>query len=543
MQARFAAAGGAVSGAAGAGAGAAIIQTRFIGDGTLVTRNSTLTLAGDSSIGHVRIEGSALTLAGATALGGRAAVVTADAGSSIHIDVDGAQLGAMTLNGATLEVLRASGTAFAPRTTTLTSLAGEGGVLVLNADFGKDGVTHDQIVITDQSSGRHAIRLNHTGEFFDEKGGIWLIDTGPGAAGATFTLEGGTVDIGVSTYGPQQGDGSEAYPDPGRFYLAPAGLSNAADAILNTVAMIGADWHYSLDALYLRMGDLHAETGKGGGGQGGGQGNVWARARGYRLNASNKLSRLSFHQYNFGLSVGADRAFRGDARTSVFGAMIDMGKIDRAFANHGTGETSSLAVGVYAAWLPDTGWYADAILKADLHKNKFESRAGQSTTVTGDYDNQALGGSVEFGRRVNYGDGVWAEFGAQAALAWIRGETYDTRSATTAPIHVKVDGATATQYRLQMRFGRQLGNGKWNPYFKIAGACSNAAGGSVHAHTDGNPDQPPLKADYEGWRAETGAGFSYLVSERSMLYFDYEYAKAQSYSRPWSLNVGYRAAW
>ncbi|MDR2674852.1 MAG: autotransporter outer membrane beta-barrel domain-containing protein, partial [Opitutaceae bacterium] len=525
-------------GGGGGGGGGGVMQTRFTGEGTLVTRNSTLTLAGDSSIGHVRIEGSVLTLAGANALGGPAAAVTAGAGSAIHIDVDGARLGAMTLNGATLSLLRASGTAFAPRTATLASLAGEGGTFVLNADFGKDGVTHDRLVITGQSSGGHVIRLNHTGEFFDEKGGIWLIDAGPGAGGATFTLEGGTTDIGVSAYGFQQGDGSEAYPARGRFYLAPAGLSNAADAILNTVAMIGADWHYGLDALYLRMGDTR-DT-RAGNDKAGGRGNVWARARGYRLNASNKLSGRSFHQYNSGLTAGADRAFRGDACASVFGAMVDMGKIDRAFANRGTGGTTSLSVGLYAAWLLDAGWHADVILKADLYKNKFDARAFDGQSTTGDYDSQAQGGSVEIGRRFHYGDGAWAEFGAQAAIARMHGESYDTLSAAANPIHVihvKVDGATATQYRLQMRFGRQLGNGKWNPYFKIAGACGNAAGGTVHAN------DRALKADYEGWRAETGAGFSYLASEKSMLYFDYEYAKARSYSRPWSLNLGCRRAW
>jgi outer membrane autotransporter protein len=529
------------TGTVSAGAGLAVeyrgiaggaTQTRFAGDGTLVIRNSAFTLAGDSGIAHAQIEGSTLTLASVTALGGPAAAVTADAGSALHVAVDNAQLGALTLNGATLSLLRAPGSSFSPKTATLAGLAGSGGVIELNADFAENVVTADRLVINGPSSGEHTIRLNHTGDFFDDASGIWLVDAGSNGGTATFGIEGGAVDVGVSSYGFQQGDGSQPYPDAGRWYLAPTGLSNATDAILDTVAMIGADWYYNLDAFYLRMGDIRADAG-GGAGRGG----VWARAHGYQLNATNKLSGRAFDQRSFGVTAGIDKAFHGKSGSTVIGLMLDTGGIDRDFDNGGNGRTSNLTAGLYALWLSKSGWYADAVLKADFYKNKFDARAFDGRSTTGDYDSRAQGGSLELGKRFQYGDGAWSEFGAQAALASLPGETYETVSASANPIRVKVDGATAAQYRLQMRFGRRLGDGKWNPYFKIAGAYSEASGGVVHAN------DRSFKADYEGWRAETGAGLSYLVGKRSLLWLDYEYAKAASYSRPWSLSLGYRLAW
>jgi hypothetical protein len=35
----------------------------------------------------------------------------------------------------------------------------------------------------------------------------------------------------------------------------------------------------------------------------------------------------------------------------------------------------------------------------------------------------------------------------------------------------------------------------------------------------------------------------YFITPRNQLYLDYEYAKALSYSRPWSVGAGYRLAW
>ena len=49
--------------------------------------------------------------------------------------------------------------------------------------------------------------------------------------------------------------------------------------------------------------------------------------------------------------------------------------------------------------------------------------------------------------------------------------------------------------------------------------------------------------EFDGARLEAGIGLSYILNERSQLYLDYEYSKADTYKRPWSASLGFRYLW
>jgi outer membrane autotransporter protein len=365
--------------------------------------------------------------------------------------------------------------------------------------------------------------------------------------------------------------------DGGHWYLARSGLSATADAILNTAAMLGRDWHYSLDALHLRLGDVRdtlapppsrpsapsapspsstpshsshrtstsaapaapASTAAGG---------IWARARAYRLNADATLTGRAFDEYAYGLTTGADRAFRlGDhSATALLGAFLDLGRIDRDFAGPGaTGHTNNLSAGLYATWLHDAGWHADLVLKADRYKHRFDTLTADARPIHGAYSSNAQGLSLELGRRLQRhpataanpaAAGWWVEPAAQAALAWLHGASYRTAPGNQT-LDVRLDTARAAQYRAQVRFGRALANSRWTPYGKFGVVKTDTTGGAIHAAGE------RFAPDYDGWREEFGLGASYRVSETSQLYFDYEYARAPAYERPWSLHLGYRQLW
>jgi len=227
----------------------------------------------------------------------------------------------------------------------------------------------------------------------------------------------------------------------------------------------------------------------------------------------------------------------------LVGAMLDAGGITRDFDANGTGSATGFSVGLYATYLHRAGWYADLVAKADFYKNKFTALADQgATTARGTYNTAAYGLSLELGRMFVRRDGTmagwWVEPNLQVANVWLKGTTYDTTPAAQQ-INVKLDNGTAQQYRAQVRFGKQIANGRWYPYAKFAAVKVESQNAIVHA------DDYDLRAQsiYDGIRAEFGLGTTYLINAKSQLYLDYEYARAALYERPWTLNLGYRRVW
>ncbi|MDF9827863.1 outer membrane autotransporter protein, partial [Ereboglobus sp. PH5-10] len=78
---------------------------------------------------------------------------------------------------------------------------------------------------------------------------------------------------------------------------------------------------------------------------------------------------------------------------------------------------------------------------------------------------------------------------------------------------------------------------RWAPYGKFAAVSVESSDGEITAHGR------TFEANYDGKRVEFGLGTSYRIDAISQVYIDYEYAKAQFYERPWSLNLGYRRLW
>ncbi|OAM91745.1 autotransporter-associated beta strand repeat-containing protein [Termitidicoccus mucosus] len=516
------------------------------GSGTLHLANSGSFFIGhDNGISSSVLENAAVYLSATHALGSDTAGVRADSRSAIYFDLDKARLGHVTLDGARLGFTH-SGSAF--KTGTVETLAGSG-TLAFNVDFSNvsglkaAGEAANHLTVTGSSAGAFTVSVNTLdGEHGGDETAIPLITDQTGAA--VYQLEGEKITLGLSEFKFANGAASESTLtlDPRTWYLYDSGLSQAADAIIDTASLLAKDWHYSLDALYLRMGDVRAELLAASDNRDSETenreltGNVWVRSRGYRLNADNVLTGRGVEQYAYGATAGGDKAFETESGVNLLGAFIDMGRITRDFGQDSDGETGSVSVGLYATMLKNNGWYADLVLKADRYKHSFEVSTVNGRPVRGRYNSEALGASLELGRRLERADGWWLEPSVQAAVARLGGASYRTTPANAA-IDVKVDDATAAQYRGQVRFGRQLKDTRWAPYGKFAVVKAYTDGGTIRAH---NRD---LSVDFDGWRMEFGAGASYRISDLSQLYLDYEYGRAAHYERPWAFNLGYRRLW
>ncbi|OAM88674.1 hypothetical protein AW736_15670 [Termitidicoccus mucosus] len=393
----------------------------------------------------------------------------------------------------------------------------------------------DRIVVTGTATGTHTLLLTALGGAPANPSTLSMGIVAIGAGDATFTAN--AIDAGMHSYALFQGDPDDPLAsDPLTWYLGRSAQSRAADAILLTAGVLSIDWHYSLDSLRLRMGELRSGgiPAVGRGGDTTPTGNVWVRTGAYHLSAGKDAAGAAFDQDTFGVTAGLDRAFGMDAGDFFAGGFIAMGQSSRDHDNHGESTTGSVGAGVYATWLHASGWYADLVARIDRYDNRLDARSDDGQLTRADYSNLLYGFSVEAGRRLRKRH-VWLEPSVQAAVAYIDGEDYTAASSSLQTIDVSIRKATAFQYRLQLRGGVDLG--AWRPYAKFGTVRSNTDGGEVYA--GGGIYAPAL----DGWRFETGLGASYLIDPSSQVYFDYEYNKAGGYERPWALNLGYRRNW
>jgi autotransporter-associated beta strand protein len=520
------------------------------GTGTLAIANSgSFAIAHDNTIANTVLTAATVYLSATHALGSDTASVRADNRSAIYFDLDQARLGQVTLEGAKLGFTHSGAGLF--KTGTVASLAGSG-TLAFNVDFTdlsglkNPGEVANHLAVTGNSAGAFTVNVNALGgEPGSDETAIPLITDLAGAA--LYRLEGEKITLGLSEFEFANGAAADStLPlNPGTWYLYSTGLSQAADAIIDTAALLAKDWHYSLDALYLRMGDVRAELFAASNNRNSEignrklTGNVWVRSRGYRLNADNVLTGRGVEQYAYGATAGGDNAFETESGVNLLGAFIDMGRITRDFGRNSDGETGSASVGLYGTMLKTNGWHADLVLKADRYKHNFEVSTVNGRPVRGRYNSEAYGVSLEVGRRLERADGWWVEPMAQAAVARLTGASYRTTPANVA-IAVKVDDATAAQYRGLVRFGRQFRDTRWTPYGKFGVVRTDTDGGEITAH---ERRFDPAALGLDGWRVEFGFGTGYRINDLSQLYLDYEYARAAYYERPWALNLGYRRLW
>ncbi|OAM91358.1 hypothetical protein AW736_03455 [Termitidicoccus mucosus] len=382
------------------------------------------------------------------------------------------------------------------KTLTVASLSGTGAYAM---DVNLATKETDRLVITGSATGSHTLQLTPIGGAPVNGDSFSLELVSIGSGDATFTAA--PVDYGMDSYALQQGTADDPLtPSIQNWYFGRTAQSRAADAILLTAGVLSTDWHYSLDSLRLRMGELRGAS------AGAVPGNVWVRASAYHLSAGGSQLGAAFEQDTYAVTAGGDRSFALESGRLLVGGFIAMGRSERDHDHRGESSAGSIGAGVYATWLHHAGWYADLIARADRYDNELTARSDDGQVTRADYGSQAQGLSLEWGRRLRARGAFWFEPSAQAAVAWLNGESYETVN----PLHrmtVRIGGGAGGQYRLQLRAGADLG--AWQPYMKMGEVKSDTRGGVVHA--DGREFDP----NFDGWRFETGAGVSYLIDPQS----------------------------
>ena len=390
------------------------------------------------------------------------------------------------------------------------------GTFVMDADFAQGTV--DFLDVTGTATGNHSLLVGATGADPVADSSLHVVHTAAGDA--QFSLLNGPVDMGTYTYELSQSGNDWYLVNSGK--VTPG--TSAVLALFNTAPTV---WYGELSTLRSRMGELRINGAQPGG---------WIRAYGNKFDAK-AASGVGYQQTQQGLSFGADAPLPvGDGQWLV-GLLGGYSKSDLDLDRGTSGTVNSYYLGAYTTWLDqDSGYYFDGVLKFNRFRNEADVRMSDGSESKGDYDNNGVGASVEFGKHIKLADDYFVEPYTQLSAVIIQGKDYALNNGMQA----EGDRSRSLLGKLGATAGRNfdLGEGKVaQPYVRAAYVHEFAKNNDVEVNDN------LFNNDLSGSRGELGAGIAMSMSDRLQLHADFEYSNGDKLEQPWGANVGLRYSW
>lgn len=401
------------------------------------------------------------------------------------------------------------------KTLTTQTLAGHG-TFAMRIDLNEG--EGDLLKVEGQATGNHSLKVKNTGvEVINaDASRLLLVDTGGGDA--QFSLLGRRADLGAFSYSLEQAGDD--------WFIVSAGntISPSTKSVLALYNAAPGIWNSELSTLRSRMGEVRGKE----------QADGWIRAYGSRFNTSTGDG-VDYRNNQSGLSLGADAPLPVSIGQLNLGLMAGYSKNSLDIDQGTTGKIGSYYLGGYATWLLGEGYYLDGVLKFNRFRNESKVAMSDGAKAKGSYNSSGVGGSLEFGRHIRFGEGYFLEPYAQLGSVWIKGDTYELDN-----------GMQASNKRTQSvvgKVGTSIGRsialkegGVLQPYVRVAAAQEFARSNQVKVNTS------RFDNDVSGSRAELGAGVSVSLSERLQLHADFDYMKGKRVEQPWGANVGLKLA-
>ncbi|MDR2463429.1 MAG: autotransporter domain-containing protein, partial [Verrucomicrobiales bacterium] len=261
--------------------------------------------------------------------------------------------------------------------------------------------------------------------------------------------------------------------------------------------------------------------------------NIWLRAHGSQLNIGRKVSGMAYDQIVYGSDAGTDHAWRLDARNTLLtGVYAGFGGSQADFKTGGVkAELTGYHGGLYASWWNTAGWYVDATLKGAMIDNKTSAPVAGSM-ARASFSNMEIGGSVEVGKRFNFGGGWFIEPQAQLNYMHLLAKDFQHGS-----LNIGTRDLDAVEFRVGVVGGRTVklsGAQLLQTYLKLSGVGEASSGGHISNGVQ------TLRASSDGAKVEVGGGLIFQIDEHSQLHLDYEAEFGEKYTQPWGLTGGYR---
>lgn len=446
---------------------------------------------------------------------------TLDATSTFNM-VNDSSLGDLALNGGTVN-LRGGNAGF--RTLTASSLSGSG-TFALGTDLARH--LSDLVNITGDASGSHVLAIQNTGvDAIAQRTPQQVVHTGSGDA--SFAVVGGQVDVGTFVYQLEQRDTDWFLVPQTTDGTGPGGdpvISPSARAVIGVFSAAPTVWYGELSTLRSRMGELR---------NGHEQGGFWARTYGnkYRVSATDQVD---YTQSQSGFSFGVDTPLPSDDGQWLVGLLGGYSNSDLDLRRGTDGQVDSYYLGAYSTWISTSGYYVDAVIKANRFHNEADVRMDDGVKAQGDYNNYGVGGSVEVGKHITFANDWFVEPYAQLSTLWVGGERYGLDNGLEA----SSNHADSLVGKVGSYVGRtvKLDRGGFvQPYVKLAAGQEFARNNEVRVNSTTFSD------DLSGSRAEIGAGITAQLTDVLQVHADLDYGNGENIEQPWGVNVGVRYTW
>jgi len=484
----------------------------------------------------------ALALSGSSRLLGTVsnAQSLAIGGASTFAMVNDSTVGALTLSGGSVD-LGAGNAGF--RTLNASSLEGAG-TFSLRTDLAAH--SSDLVNVTGIANGNYQLSVRNSGlEPVQGDAPQKIVQTGGGAA--AFAVLGGQVDAGTFAYRLEQrgtdwylvqattggggeegggdgGDGGDGGGDGGGG--GDPIITPSARAVIGVFSAAPTVWYGELSTLRSRMGELR---------NGHEQGGFWARSYGNKYNVSAQ-DQVHYSQTQQGISFGVDTPISSGDGQWLIGVMGGYSNSQLNMRLGSNGQVNSYYLGLYSTWISNTGYYIDAVVKANRFQNRADVRMSDDTKSKGNYDNYGVGGSVEAGKHIALSDGWFVEPYVQGSALWVEGKDYSLDNG--------LDASSRQADSMLGKVGTHLGRtialpsgGFLQPYIKLAAAHEFARNSEVRVN------RTTFSDDLSGSRAELGGGLVAQINQVLQVHADLDYGSGKNIDQPWGVNVGLRYAW
>lgn len=448
-----------------------------------------------------------------------------------------------TLNmhgGSALSLRAATGTQF--NTLTLNNYMSDGANLFVQTN----GISSDVLKILDTASAGNTIvgMMTTTGFKNTLNHKVLVVDASDASIrDATFALKGGVLDAGPLNWYLVKKDDDNWYLVNGNGGITGdiecdefgncttfnpkgrPGMSDTGNTVANVPAMHLAMIRAGMNELRVRLGDLRTDGGAG-------QPGVWTRGYARHMEVDEHIN-ATVNLYGF--EGGADfRVPAGDGRVylGVMGGYqySNDKRIRQSNAFDGSGKTSMPTIGLYATWLGQSGWFADATLRHFWANMSLTNITAGGHRVEYDANRNFYTASLEGGKQMFSVAPNWAQMRTgnsmfawepKAELRFAHSGRHSHRTNFADLITYGNTRSVETKIALQTTYLPSGRESTWRPFIELG--LYNEWDGATKIDFQG----VPMKSDVSGFGAEVTAGLNVGMSERSYMYFDAQYEYGQ----------------
>lgn len=395
------------------------------------------------------------------------------------------------------------------------SLEGEG-TFIMHTDF----ATHqtDFLNVEGKAEGQHSLMLAATGSEMARGEPIKVVHTEGGDA--HFSLVGDTVDVGAYAYGLKQ-EGTDWLLDPTR-----RGTSTSAHSVLALFNSAPTVLYGEMSILRTRMGELRFSEGAGNG--------LWMRSYGNKFDVASNKNGAGYKQVQKGFTIGADAPLPGGDGQWIAGVMGGHSTSDLSLTRGSSGEVKSYYVGGYATWLDaESGLYFDGVAKLNRLHTENDVTMSDGKKAKGNYTQNAVGASAEFGRHIKLDNDFFVEPYGQLSATITQAQSYELSNGLKA----KGDRSSSVVGKVGVTAGKNIqleSGGVLQPYLRTAVAHEFDQSNKVFIN-----DQS-FNNDLSGSRVELAAGVAMSVSQNVKVHADFETSTGKKIDQPWGVNFGIR---